>query len=228
MKWPTHGRKILMALAAVAIAAVAVWQWPTWPPGGTKEEKVTTLAKDEIVVVRTVGGRLQVSTLIKNEEFRWQTSWTCPFIDCGELFGKTVSEVRVPVHYTFAIPMASEWQLKFRGKHFELRVPKEEPNLPPGLETSKLEIRTSKGWTSPDATQNQISLLKQLGPELARRAVRPDYASAQRDAARKTVAEFARKWMAEQSAPSKNLANYPIKVFFADEPVQAPAAESPT
>jgi hypothetical protein len=224
MRWPVHGWKIAMAFAAVATAVAVVWQWPQWPTLGMREENVSTLAKDEIVVVRTMGGRLQVSTLVKNEEFRWQTSWTCPFIDCGELLGKTVSEVRVPVHYTFAIPLASEWRLRFRGNDFELRVPKEEPNVPPGLDTSKLEMRTSTGWTSPSAAENEISLLKHLGPELARRAVRADYASAQREEARKTVAEFARKWMVEQHAGKADL---PIKVFFADEPLQTPAASAP-
>ena len=47
--------------------------------------------------------------------------------------------------------------------------------------------------------------------------MRADYASAQREAARKTVAEFARKWMVEQRAGKADLT---IKVFFADEPLQ--------
>jgi hypothetical protein len=66
----------------LAVADVA----PGWDKGGEGHDP----PKDEIVVVRPIAGRLQVSTLIKNEEFKWQTSWTCPFIDCGELFGKTV------------------------------------------------------------------------------------------------------------------------------------------
>jgi len=182
----------------------------------TSEVKIPKLAKDEIVTVRTKGGRLQVSTLVKNEEFVWQTSWTCPLIDCGKHLPKTVSEVRLPVHYTFAIPLAKEWSLKFRGEYFELKAPKEEVNLPPGLELSKLEMKTNKGWISPDAADNQASLMKHLGSELAARAARADYLSAQRDEARKTVAEFARKWMVEQGL-GKGKADYPIKVFFEGE-----------
>lgn len=208
---------IFAATTAILLAVVVLRITPQLPDG----QKVSTLAKDEIVVVRTKGGRLQLSTLIKNEEFKWQTSWTCPFIDCSKLLGKTISEVRVPVHYTFAIPLARDWVLTFRGEYFELTVPKEEVNIPPAMELDKLQMRTSTGWLSPPGAANQVSLMKQLGPELSERARRPDYVSAQRDEARKTVAEFARQWMVEQRA-GKDKADYPIKVIFEGE-VNRPA-----
>ena len=216
MNLPTFGWKATAMVLAAVVAVLLVWPsgWPRLT--GKTEVRVPKLDKDEIVVVRTKGGKLEVSTLVKNEEFRWQTSWTCPLIDCSNYLPKTVSEVRLPVHYSFTIPLASEWRLKFRGEYFELKVPKERPNLPPGFEVGKLELRTTKGWLSPDVAENQISLLKHLGPELAERAVQPAYLSAQRDEARKTVAEFARKWMVEQGR-GKDKADYPIKVFFEGE-----------
>jgi hypothetical protein len=213
MKLPTSSWKLFAVLLAAVIAVLVVWPRLM---GKTEEVKVSKLDKDAIVVIRTKGGKLQVSTLVKNEEFSWKTSWTCPLIDCSNYLPKTVSEVRLPVHYTFAIPLASEWSLKFRGEYFELVVPKEAANIPPGLEVEKLEMRTTKGWFSPNVAENQILLMKQLGPELATRAVQPSYLSAQRDDARKTVAEFARKWMVEQGA-GKDKADYPIKVFFEGE-----------
>jgi hypothetical protein len=212
MRLPTFGWKLIALVFAAVIAVLVVWPRLM---GKTGEEKVSTLDMDAIVVVRTKGGKLQVSSLVKNEEFAWQTSWTCPLIDCNSL-PKTVSEVRLPVHYTFAIPLASEWNLKFRGTHFELNVAKEEANIPPGLEVDKLEMRTSKGWFSPNVAENQISLMKHLGPELATRAVKSSYVSAQRDEARKTVAEFARRWMVEQGV-GKDKADYPINVLFEGE-----------
>ena len=216
MKSPTLPWKLTAAVAtAVAVAVIAFVLLPRLAIK-TKEESIPSLATDEVVVLRTTGGKLQVSTLIKNEEFRWQTSWECPLIDCSEIFAKTVSLVRLPVHYTFAIPLAGEWNLKFRGDYFELRVPNEAANIPPGLELRKLEMETRKGWTSPNTAENQISLMKHLGPELAKRAMNPAYVSAQREQARKTVAEFARKWMLEQGA-GKGKAEYPIKVFFEGE-----------
>jgi hypothetical protein len=223
---PTHRWKLIVAIIAVASAVLLAVLLLRKPPDAQVGEKIPTLATDEIVIVRTKGGKLQVSTLIKNEEFGWQTSWTCPFIDCGKLLGKTVSEVRVPVHYTFAIPLTREWSLKFRGEYFELRVPKEEANIPPAIELDKLQMRTTKGWMSPDVAANQVSLMKHLGPELAEKAKRADYVSAQRDEARKTVAEFARKWMVEQSA-GKGKADYPIKVIFEGE-VNRPAENHST
>jgi hypothetical protein len=233
MRLPTSGWKLIavaVVTAVVCIAAVVAWHRLAVR---TEEVKVSRLARDEIVVIRTKGGRLQASTLVRNEEFGWQTSWDCPLVDCGRFLPRTLSEVRLPVHYTFAIPLANEWRLKFRGEYFELVVPREEVNIPPGLEVSKLEMRTTKGWLSPDVAENQLSLMKHLGPELASRAARPEYLAAQRDDARKTVAEFARKWMVEQGA-GKDKADYPIKVFFEGEvnwlpgSAQAPLEPDPT
>jgi hypothetical protein len=217
MMWlPTFGWKWLaMVVAVVAAGLLAVVLLPKFTVG-EEGVQVPKLAKDEIVVVRTKGGKLQVSTLIKNEEFAWQTSWTCPLVNCGTWLPKTVTEVRVPVHYTFSIPLASEWSLRSRGEYFELTVGKEEANVPPAIELAKLELRTEHGWLSPNVAANQVSLMKHLGPELAARAKRPDYVSSQRDEARKTVAEFARKWMIEQGA-GKDKADYPIKVILEGE-----------
>lgn len=52
---------------------------------GSKEQAVAVLAKDEIVILRTPGGMLEVSTLIRNEVFQWSTEYTCLPLDCGKL-----------------------------------------------------------------------------------------------------------------------------------------------
>ena len=85
---------------------------------GLKENSLPVLAKDEIVILRTPGGMLEVSTLVRNEEFRWQTTYTCAPLDCGRIFGATISDVRVPVHYTYRIPLATEWKLQLNVDHF--------------------------------------------------------------------------------------------------------------
>lgn len=214
--WKMLTRSSLAIAIPLLIVAVFASAWLFRGPAGVKEERTPQLAKDEIVLLRTVGGRLQVSTLIKNEEFAWQSTFTCPLIDCSSLLGKTVSKAILPVHYTYSIPLAAEWRMKLRETHFELNVPKEEPNIPPGLDTAKMQIETEKGWLSPSGNQNSMSLVKHLGPELQTRALRSDYIAAQREIARKTVGEFARKWMIEQGA-GKDKKDYPIKVFFAGE-----------
>ena len=56
-------------------------------------------------------------------DFGWQVSHTCPLIDCGELLGKTTSEIRVTAHYTYRIPLEAHWTLRLEKDHYELVVP---------------------------------------------------------------------------------------------------------
>src|SRR4051812_27197103 len=92
--------------AAVAIGAVAIYNART-----TREVKVEVLDPAGVIVVRTPGGMLEVATLTRPEEFGWSTRYTCPIIDCPELFAKTVSRLRVPVHYVYRVPLGEKWEL---------------------------------------------------------------------------------------------------------------------
>ena len=182
-----------------------------------KEKLLPVLAKDVIVVLRTPGGMLEVTTLIRNEEFRWSTTHTCPIVNCEKLFGATISEVRVPVHYTYRIPLSAEWKLKLEKDHFDLVVPLPEPKLPAAIVTEKLEIRTDKKWFSPNKGEHRESVIRNLGVEFDRKALQKNYLDAQREDARKTVAEFAQKWMLAQGVPA-NIRGYPVRVIFPDDP----------
>ncbi len=169
----------------------------------------------EVVVIRTPGGLLEVSTLIKYEDYSWQAKWDCPFNLC-EILGKTVSAVRVPAHYSYRVPLAENWKLTFRGEYFELKVPRVEPKIPVAVDLTMMTLKTNGGWFSPGKLQNQQSLLNKLGPILAIRSKMPSYIDLQKESSKKTIAEFARKWMAEQG-DIKKVADYPIKVFFEGE-----------
>ena len=219
-RWGSLGLRTRYAIGVIVVVVTYFYlHRAAWIEG----IRVPMLAKDEIVVLRTPGGKLQVSTLVKNEEFAWQTTYTCPIANCASLFGKTVSKVRVPVHYTYAIPLAAEWSLKRKKTYLELTVPKELAIVPPGIEMQNFEVETTKGWLSPSGAKNQVSMLKHLGPKLEAKAIRPEYVSAQREEARKTVGEFARKWMVEQGA-GKDKMDFPVKVLFEGE---GPAAILP-
>lgn len=205
-----------MGLTVVALVLVVVGALYWKSQGSTPNEvQVHQLAKDEIIIVRTPGGMIEVATLIKNEDFSWSTQHTCPFADCSFL-GKTISKLRLPVHYTYRIPLAASWTLKLRDGHYELRVPGFVPKLPVAFDTAKIEATTDKGLLAPNKADHRESMIKHLGPELDRRATQKTYVDSQREIARKTVGEFARKWMIEQSKDA-NKADLPIKVFFADE-----------
>jgi hypothetical protein len=202
-------------IAAVAIGAAGALLFMRGLPWGATEEQVRLLDPAQVVVLRTPGGFLEVATLVKTEEFRWRSSYTCLGQDCGALFGALVGErigqIRVPVHYTYRIPLADTWTLKLDGEAYVLDVPAPKPALPPGIDTQKAEITSERGGlVAPPAAANQANLLKNLGPELAQRAQRIEYLNQQMPAAEKTVQEFAEKWMKAQSpGPAR-----PVRVRF--------------
>lgn len=192
-------------LALAVAAGYTGWRW------GTSERAITVLDPAQVRIVRTPGGLLEVATLQKVEQFGWQVSHTCPLLDCGELLGKTTSEVQVTAHFTYRIPLAPQWTLRRVGDHYELVVPPLEAKKPVAFDTAGLRIRTDKGgWLSPATGPNREAVLRHLGPELDRRADNPAHQRLAEQDAAATVAEFARKWMAEQSGP----AQLPIRVRF--------------
>lgn len=206
---PPRRRLLAAALvAALALAAIATWLDRNL---GLREQAVTLLDPASVRIVRTPGGLLEVATLQKVEVFGWQVSHQCPLVDCGELFGKTTSEIRVTAHYTYRIPLAEQLQLRLAKDHYELVVPQLQARTPVAFDTSGMQIRTEKGtWLSPSAGPNREAVVRHLGAELARRAQRPEYLRAAEESAAATVAEFARKWMTEQI----EVPRHPIRVRF--------------
>jgi hypothetical protein len=179
-----------------------------------KQERVVIADPARIVVIRTPGGMLEVATITREEEFGWSTRYQCPLIDCPAILRKTVSKVRVPVHYVYRVPLAETWSLVPRGDHFELTVPGLEPQSPVAFETAKLQVETSRGWFTPPAHGNEQALVRELGSELGRRSGQERYLTIAQPHASKTVEEFARKWMAEQKLPTDK----PIRVRFRSSP----------
>jgi hypothetical protein len=205
---PLGRARVALTGAVVVVAVLVIFGWSRW---GTREESVTRLDPARVRIVRTPGGMLEVATLQKAEEFGWQVTHTCPLIDCGELLGKTTSDIKVTAHYTYRIPLEPQWTLRFDKDHYELVVPPLQPTVPVAFDTAGMQIRTEKGsWLSPAAGPNREAVVRNLGSELARRADRPDYKRLAEQSAAATVAEFAGKWMTEQTGP----AQHPIRVRF--------------
>ena len=202
---------VLWTIAAIGVGVAGALLYVRGLPWRSTEEQVRTLDPAQVVVLRTPGGFLEVSTLVKNEEFRWRSSYTCMGQDCGGLLGERIGQIRVPVHYAYRIPLAETWTLTLDGDAYVLSVPAPQPLLPPGIETQKAEITSERGGLlAPPAAGNQAMLLKNLGPELAQRAQRIEYLQQQTPAAEKTVREFAEKWMKEQrTEPTR-----PVRVEF--------------
>jgi hypothetical protein len=194
--------RVLGAGVVVALLAVLAYGIATdGLPFGTKQQKVAALDPSQVIILRTPGGLLEVATLNRVEEFGWQTKYTCPVFDCEKLLGATITRVRAPVHYVYRVPLAETWELRPEGDGYLLVVPPVVPSLPVAVETAKLQIETQSGWSSPSRELNVQSTLRQLGPELERRATLPQYLALQQPHAAKTVEEFAQKWMREQGKP---------------------------
>ncbi|HSW18841.1 MAG TPA: hypothetical protein VLJ86_16590 [Ramlibacter sp.] len=204
----TLRRFVLICLLAVSLAVI-------WMRYGAHQKVLQVLDPAAVTVVRTTGGMLEVASLDKVEEFGWQATYNCPLIDCAELLGSTTSQVRVRARYVYRIALASEWTLERNADHYALTVPPLEPSIPVAFDTATMQLRTEKGsWLSPAAGPNREAVMRQLGPELAVRAMQAPYQAMVSKQAGETVAEFARKWMKEQNLQP----DLPIQVSFGDAP----------
>lgn len=188
-----------LAGALLLVFAGVAWRFVLPAPLGQVEAPQQRLDPAQVIVLRTPGGQLEVSTLVKVEEFGWRSSRTCLWRDCGWLLGERLGSIRVPVHYSYRIPLAEDWTLRPAGDGYVLSVPAPQAMLPPAIDLAKAEFRSEKGGLlAPDSGANQAKLLQHLGPELARRAERIEYLQLQAPQAEKTIREFAQKWMREQ------------------------------
>lgn len=196
----------VMVVALLLAGASFAWLGPLRMPFGRSQQAVPGLDPTQVLVLRTPGGHLEVSTLVKVEEFGWRSSYTCPWRDCDWL-GHRLGTIRAPVHYTYRIPLAETWTLRPAGDGYVLSVPAPQPLLPPAVDLAQAEWRSEKGGLlAPDGAANQALLMRNLGPELERRAGRTEYLRAQSPMAEQTVREFAQKWMREQlGAPAAPL-----------------------
>jgi hypothetical protein len=207
---PLVGLGVALGLAVAA----AGWWWSIAP----REHAVTVLDPARVRIVRTPGGMLEVATLQKVEEFGWQVSHTCPLVDCGELLGKTTSEIKVTAHYTYRIPLEPQWTLRLERDHYELVVPPLEPKVPVAFDTAGMQVKTERGsWLSPAAGPNREAVVRHLGSELSSRAQRTENRKLAEQSAALTVAEFAGRWMREQQQPLQ----HPIRVTFKEPPASA-------
>lgn len=171
---------------------------------------VTEVAKP--VVMRTEGGTLFVSSMEATHELSRSVIHTVLGVEAA----KTEAKVKVPVVYKYEIELAREWTFLRRGNVVAVIAPAVRPSLPVAIDTSKLTSST-KGLVAFAHREEEINTLQRtISPTLEQYAKSPTYISHQREAARKTVAEFVRKWILKQPE-WKNDDKVVVKVFFADE-----------
>ena len=169
---------------------------------------------DQIEVIQTPGGLLQVSTLRSSEVFQTSKDHTI----LGVPVGKTTSQIRVPAIFNYHVQLAPEWRVTVRDNTFTVIAPSVQPTLPVAIDTSQLEKLTSGTWSLFTGDRELEQLQRSITPSLAKKAQTPLFIQLQREAARKSVNEFVTKWILERRG-GKPTAGYKIQVFFADEPI---------
>ena len=206
-------------VAALVAASLLINAWLAWHVWGPRQGPQTTSASRDVVVMRTPGGLLEVSTISTEERFDSTTTHTILGVEVGQ----TVAQIRVPAVYRYHIPLAKEWTFRLVGDVLVVIAPQVQPSLPVAIDTSRLDAFAGGLWspvTGPDAV---ASLQRRLTPELAKKAATPQLMLLQREAARQTVGEFVRAWVLEQ-ARWKSSRPPTLLVFFEDEPLGRQAA----
>lgn len=180
-----------------------------------REDGVRSPVGSEIMVMRTRGGLLEVSTLRTVEVLDQRITYSVLGIDIGE----TVPRIRVPAWYRYRIELAPQWQVRRDGNVFTVVAPNERPALPVAVDLSRMEKETSGTWILLPFTSTSAlnELERSISGELAKKAVSPAYIRMQREAARTTVSEFVGKWLLTQPQWQAE-AGPRVVVRFADEP----------
>ena len=201
----------IAALVAVSLLANALLAWYLW--FGKSPVQVTTGARD-VVVMRTPGGLLEVSTVSTEERFDSTTTHTILGVPVGE----TVAQIRVPAVYRYHIPLAKEWHFRVVDDMLVVIAPQVQPSLPVAVDTGRLHAFAGGLWAPVTGPEAVARLQRMLTSELAKKAASPQLVLMQREAARQTVGEFVRKWVLDQPR-WKGHRPPTLLVFFEDEPL---------
>ena len=115
-------RYFVLVAVASAIVAVLAYRALTAKPDVVLSSPLT----DEMMVMRTQGGMLEVSRITAREVFDAKFAHQFLFVDLDP----TVTRIRVPAVYTYRIPLAKEWKVMRFGQDFAVVAPRVEPALP--------------------------------------------------------------------------------------------------
>lgn len=170
----------------------------------------------EILVMRTKGGLLEVSTIRANEQFDKKFIYTV----LGLKVGETVPHIRVPAVYRYHVELAPEWTIIRTGDVFTVVTPPVKPSLPVAVDLAGMQKDVGGTWILVPFNERADleSLQREITATLARKADSPAYRQMQREEARKTVTEFVRKWLVTQARWHAESSSA-IRVLFPDEPI---------
>lgn len=204
----TSERWALWVLSLVLTCGLTAWI--VWRPDSPDPAPATDIP----VVIRTNGGLLEVANVKHRRLFKLAMDHT--------LFGKRVPVCRERTSYevdaviTYRVKLATRWKGDLEGGRLFLTVPPPVPAIPVAFDTSRLTA-TFRACSFVPSMKTKDRLLRSISGTLAADARGPRYAALARNAARKTVEEFARKWVLGQSRYDTLARSTPIEVAFSDE-----------
>ena len=200
-------------LSLLANALLAWWLWRAPPPA--PPPPATPVG--ESVLLRTPGGRLEISEIQQTESFEVSRDHDV----LGVPVGSTFSRIRVPAHYRYHVELAPEWRVTVQpGGGVRVIAPRVRPTLPVAIDTARIEKESRGLWSMFTGPDQLAALEKSITASLATKAASAPMLARQREAARATVAEFVQKWLMTQT-DWKPHAGQQVEVLFADEPIDA-------
>lgn len=173
----------------------------------TFEESLPTLSSEP-------GGRLELAAMTMTETLSESNNLTTGW---GKLnLGSTVTEIKVPANFRYYLRLHDPWKLDVTTNICIVHAPRFHPTLPPAIDTSRMEKKSSAGWGRFNATEQMDQLEKDITPTLAQFAGDERHLALVREECRKTVAQFVRDWLLkEQQWRDDRFTS--IKVVFPDE-----------
>jgi hypothetical protein len=163
-------------------------------------------------VVSTEGDILELARVEAEESFTRSDSRS--FFGNMVYLGTTISEIRVPVVFRYHLKLSDEWQIVIEDQEVRVLAPMLRPSLPPAIRTDGMEKKSDSGWLRFNAAENLAQLEKGLTPQMERRAGDKRHLDLAREASRKSVEQFVRKWVLESHPDIGQMA---VKVTFPDE-----------
>lgn len=208
---------VVLALCVATVLLLLMRHRAGLNPVGTSEGPVQSGPSDEIMMMRTKGGLLEVSAFRASEVFdRTVTYW---LKGVSIPIGKTVAHVRVTAYYRYNIELEPEWPIHRRDNQFEVIAPPVKPSLPVAVDLKTLEGDVGGTWIllAFNSDSDLKALQSRISEKLERKAGTAEYIRRQRDDARLTLCEFVNKWLVTQTR-WKNESNRTISVRFKDDP----------
>jgi len=226
----------ILVLACVLIGGVVAWKffdlardaavWLRDLPTRMVRQEITQSFRESVTsIASTNGDILEVATLHTDETI---TSYDMKTILNDAVYlGTTISEIRTPVVYRYHIRLSDEWRLSVEDRRCIVHAPVMRASLPPAIRTEGMEKKSAAGWLRFNAAENLAELEKSLTLTLEKRAGNKAHLDLVREAARKSVGEFVKKWLLKDGQATTGEVKsitviFPDEVKADDEPLTVP------